>query len=56
MLGYTEEEVDFMIDSIVKVHNSLPANDSLDKEELMAKNGLRVAKEFLEGVIAEGHV
>lgn len=56
MMGYTEQDVEFMIDSIIKVHNNLPAHDLLEKEDSMAKGGLRVTKEFLEGLLAEGRV
>lgn len=56
LMGYTEEDIKYMMSAIIKAHNSLPAYDTLEGEALHAKGGLRVAGDFLEGLLAEGRV
>lgn len=56
LMGYTEEDIHYMMRALVKAHDSLPAYDTLEGESLHNKGGLRVAYDFLEGLLAEGRI
>lgn len=48
MLGYTETDINEMIDGLLNVHATL--NDSKDKEEVW------LAADFLIGMLEEGRI
>ena len=51
MLGYTKEDLDTMIDSIATALLSVD-----DTDDPWLHGNLNRTKEFLEGILAEGHV
>jgi hypothetical protein len=56
LMGYTEDDIKYMMKAIIHAHNTMPAYDTLEGESLHNKGGLMVACDFLEGLLEEGRV
>ena len=50
-MGYTEDDIKYMMRAIIKAHDSLPAYDTLEGEAMHEKGGLMVASDFLLGLL-----